>query len=114
MSAISRGVMKQTDSQVPTCYSLELLSREQQFQVFHFAPCRLLLALGGVDNAVCLCVQSPGGHFQQVSKLTGHGDWIRALAFTSAPASTAPRQLRDGTPINCLALVKGHKHDSEC
>lgn len=48
----------------------------------HCAECRLLLALGNVDNSVWLLLREPSGSFKQVCRLKGHADWIRSLAFT--------------------------------
>jgi hypothetical protein len=46
---------------------------------------RLLMALGGVDRIVRLLVRPPGGAFVAACTLTGHGDWIRSVAFTANP-----------------------------
>ena len=46
----------------------------------------MLLALGGVDNVIRLCLRPPEGEFFPVCRLAGHGDWVRALAFTSMKA----------------------------
>jgi hypothetical protein len=43
------------------------------------------MALGGVDRIVRLLVRPPGGTFVAACTLTGHGDWIRAVAFTANP-----------------------------
>ena len=47
-------------------------------------PChRLVLATGGVDQAVHLHLRPPaGGGFMPACKLTGHENWIRSLALT--------------------------------
>ena len=43
--------------------------------------CRLLLALGNVDNSILLLLRDPAGSFNRVCRLRGHADWIRSLAF---------------------------------
>ncbi len=43
--------------------------------------CRLLLALGNVDNSIWLLLRDPKGSFSRVCRLKGHADWIRSLAF---------------------------------
>ncbi|KAK9803860.1 hypothetical protein WJX73_009548 [Symbiochloris irregularis] len=48
----------------------------------------IMLALGGVDNAIRLFVRPAEGNFQAACKLKGHADWIRSLAFTSAESSS--------------------------
>ena len=39
--------------------------------------------MGGVDNSIRLLLAPPGGDFVQVCTLTGHGNWVRSLAFST-------------------------------
>ncbi|GAQ91522.1 hypothetical protein KFL_008000030 [Klebsormidium nitens] len=50
---------------------------------------RLLLALGGLDNAVHLYTSSEHLQFSKVCSLTGHQDWVRSLAFAPRPNPSA-------------------------
>ena len=46
--------------------------------------CRVLLAVGSVDNSVRLLLAPPGSGFAPACRLTGHADWVRSLAFQRA------------------------------
>ena len=47
-------------------------------------PGWLLLATGGADNAARLHVRAPGGPFRLQCRLTGHENWVRAVALAAA------------------------------
>ena len=51
-------------------------------EILRSACCRVLLALGSVDNSIWLLLRPPNGTFARVCRLKGHADWIRSLAFT--------------------------------
>jgi hypothetical protein len=47
------------------------------------SPCSLLLASGGTDSAVTLYCRAAGRpDFELVTRLAGHENWVRGLAFT--------------------------------
>ena len=46
--------------------------------------CRVLLVVGGADNAVRVYLREADGQCTALCKLQGHTDWVTSVAFTSS------------------------------
>ena len=71
--------------------------------------CRVLLAVGGADNAVRVYLREADGQCTALCKLQGHTDWVTSVAFTSSgePAWLSP------APYGAGQLQLGHNSTAQ-
>ena len=76
--------------------------------------CRLLLALGNVDNSIWLLLRDPKGSFSRVCRLKGHADWIRSLAFKHTAGAPFWYPCKVAWPDLDLECIRARKGTDGC
>ena len=69
--------------------------------------CRVLLAVGGADNAVRLYLREADGACTALCTLKGHTDWVTSVAFTSS-GRFIPSECKvasDGWPLGRILVI---------